>query len=197
MSLSGSNFMITVVFADVFGPGQQSPESLRTFESRPMDPNDSDTNVGVGIGNNNDDDDNVWFCDVEADFSNFLSNVDPFGFEDAVLFEDDQVCLNNVSSTNFSVSEMSDVKVGRDPATNLFQCPHCSKAFQYSSRLQRHLTVHQSKQFECKICFKFFSRMDVMETHVAKTHRGLNSLCSSSASNSSSDVDDWSPVKRT
>ena len=194
--------MNVIVLADVFGPEQSSPDSLHHFEPRPIDPSDSDTNVGIGSNSNDDvdvDDDNVWFCDVETDFSNFLSNVEPFGFEDNILFEDDSACLNNVSSTNFSASETSEVKAGRDPATNLFQCPHCAKAFQYSSRLQRHLTVHQSKQFECKICFKFFSRLDVMETHVAKTHRGSNSLCSSSSSspsNSSSDADDWSPVKR-
>jgi len=179
---------------------------MQHFESRSVDPSDRIPNVSVGICGNTDvdvDDDNVWFCDVETDFTNFLSNVnvEPFGFEDTVLFDDDDAaaCLNNISSANFSVSEISEVKVGRDPATNLFQCPHCTKAFQYSSRLQRHLTVHQSKQFECKICFKFFSRLDVLETHVAKTHRGSNSLCSSSSSspsNSSSDVDDWSPVKR-
>ena len=164
----------------------------------------NNNNINCNINNNG-----VWFSDVESDFNSLLNSVDPFCFPDNILFDvDDAIttttaitattCLN-VSSSNFSVSEISEVMISRDSSTNLFHCPHCSKSFQYSSRLQRHLTVHQSKQFKCKICDKYFSRLDVMETHVAKTHgssSSLHSSSSSSPSNSSSEVEDWSPVKR-
>ncbi len=46
--------------------------------------------------------------------------------------------LNSISS-----SELISAKVKRDPTTKLFLCPQCPKTFQYSSRLQRHLTTHQ------------------------------------------------------
>ena len=143
----------------------------------------------TGNQNNNT---NAWFSDVDScsDFNNILSTVDPFIFSENILFDDD--------SANFVSS--SDVIVSRDPNTNLFMCPHCSKTFQYCSRLQRHMTVHQSKQYKCKICDKYFSRLDVMETHVARTHgsssSSVHSSSSSSPSNSSSEVDDWSPVKQ-
>ena len=156
-----------------------------------FDDNNSNTDYNNSSSTNNN---NVWFSDVDStDFNNILGNVDPFNFSENILFEDDSANLTNYVSSN-------DVIVSRDPNTNLFACPHCSKTFQYCSRLQRHLTVHQSKQFKCKICDKYFSRLDVMETHVARTHgsssSSLHSSSSSSPSNSSSEVDDWSPVKR-
>ena len=51
-----------------------------------------------------------------------------------------------------------------------FNCQFCSKSFRYSSRLKRHLTTHQNKQYPCRICHKLFSRVDVMEVHIARTH---------------------------
>ena len=53
-------------------------------------------------------------------------------------------------------------------------CLYCSKTFRYSSRLKRHMTTHQNKQYPCHICHKYFSRIDVMEVHIARTHYKTN-----------------------
>ncbi|XP_059092595.1 zinc finger protein 501-like [Tigriopus californicus] len=62
-------------------------------------------------------------------------------------------------------------KISRDPQTKLYHCPHCDKSFQYSSRLQRHLSAHEEKKFHCHICDKYFSRSDVLSNHLSKVHQ--------------------------
>jgi len=53
-----------------------------------------------------------------------------------------------------------------------FPCVKCPKSFQFRSRLQRHMTTHQSKQYRCNGCGKYFSRRDVMEAHMRRIHHG-------------------------
>lgn len=77
--------------------------------------------------------------------------------------------VSNIPSLSVQDAK-SESKRDSTSAKTPFNCPHCSKSFRYSSRLKRHLTTHQNKQFPCRICHKLFSRIDVMETHIARTH---------------------------
>lgn len=148
--------------------------------------------------------------DVDCDLSNILGNccsvADVFGsFSENILFATSSEGEEEPHETGGHVivvpqkdqqnlTEINSTEVKRDPKTKLFLCAHCPKSFQYGSRLQRHLTTHQSKQFPCKVCDKYFSRRDVMEAHVIRVHR--SNRLSSASSSSSEDSDHSANVGR-
>jgi uncharacterized Zn-finger protein len=125
------------------------------------------------------------FVDLNCNDENFSC------FNESILFGGEEDELQHVeevqaTTTTFSKEQSAFVQVTdlealqpqqpflqsfiRDPKTKQYHCPHCEKSFQYSSRLQRHLTAHQQKQFRCEICDKFFSRGDVLASHRTKVH---------------------------
>ena len=99
--------------------------------------------------------------------NNYETNYSPLPQEKVNPVTKTEVTSGNFSSSitqNKSSSERCDTS--KPP----FSCHYCSKSFRYSSRLKRHLTTHQNKQYPCRICHKLFSRVDVMEVHIARTH---------------------------
>uniref|UniRef100_A0A8C0XQM6 PR domain zinc finger protein 15 n=1 Tax=Castor canadensis TaxID=51338 RepID=A0A8C0XQM6_CASCN len=50
------------------------------------------------------------------------------------------------------------------------QCSTCSKVFQNSSNLSRHVRSHGDKLFKCEECAKLFSRKESLKQHVSYKH---------------------------
>lgn len=50
------------------------------------------------------------------------------------------------------------------------QCSICSKVFQNSSNLSRHVRSHGDKLFKCEECAKLFSRKESLKQHVSYKH---------------------------
>ncbi|KAF6385370.1 PR/SET domain 15 [Rhinolophus ferrumequinum] len=52
----------------------------------------------------------------------------------------------------------------------VYQCSTCSKVFQNSSNLSRHVRSHGDKLFKCEECAKLFSRKESLKQHVSYKH---------------------------
>ncbi|NWW46958.1 PRD15 protein, partial [Pedionomus torquatus] len=52
----------------------------------------------------------------------------------------------------------------------VYQCSICSKIFQNSSNLSRHIRSHGDKLFKCEECAKLFSRKESLKQHVSYKH---------------------------
>ncbi|XP_004406615.1 PREDICTED: PR domain zinc finger protein 15 [Odobenus rosmarus divergens] len=52
----------------------------------------------------------------------------------------------------------------------VYQCGICSKIFQNSSNLSRHVRSHGDKLFKCEECAKLFSRKESLKQHVSYKH---------------------------
>ncbi|XP_074955544.1 PR domain zinc finger protein 15 isoform X7 [Phalacrocorax aristotelis] len=52
----------------------------------------------------------------------------------------------------------------------VYQCNICSKIFQNSSNLSRHIRSHGDKLFKCEECAKLFSRKESLKQHVSYKH---------------------------
>ncbi|EPQ19891.1 PR domain zinc finger protein 15 [Myotis brandtii] len=52
----------------------------------------------------------------------------------------------------------------------VYQCGTCSKVFQNSSNLSRHVRSHGDKLFKCEECAKLFSRKESLKQHVSYKH---------------------------
>ncbi|KYO22870.1 PR domain zinc finger protein 15 isoform A [Alligator mississippiensis] len=52
----------------------------------------------------------------------------------------------------------------------VYQCSICSKVFQNSSNLSRHIRSHGDKLFKCEECAKLFSRKESLKQHVSYKH---------------------------
>ncbi|XP_060006941.1 PR domain zinc finger protein 15 isoform X2 [Lagenorhynchus albirostris] len=52
----------------------------------------------------------------------------------------------------------------------VYQCSICSKVFQNSSNLSRHVRSHGDKLFKCEECTKLFSRKESLKQHVSYKH---------------------------
>uniref|UniRef100_A0A8C0HWD2 PR domain zinc finger protein 15 n=2 Tax=Balaenoptera musculus TaxID=9771 RepID=A0A8C0HWD2_BALMU len=52
----------------------------------------------------------------------------------------------------------------------IYQCSICSKIFQNSSNLSRHVRSHGDKLFKCEECTKLFSRKESLKQHVSYKH---------------------------
>ncbi|XP_062060806.1 PR domain zinc finger protein 15 isoform X1 [Lepus europaeus] len=52
----------------------------------------------------------------------------------------------------------------------VYQCGACSKVFQNSSNLSRHVRSHGDKLFKCEECAKLFSRKESLKQHVSYKH---------------------------
>ncbi|XP_030059675.1 PR domain zinc finger protein 15 isoform X1 [Microcaecilia unicolor] len=52
----------------------------------------------------------------------------------------------------------------------VYQCNICSKIFQNSSNLSRHIRSHGDKLFKCEECGKLFSRKESLKQHVSYKH---------------------------
>ncbi|XP_040386131.1 PR domain zinc finger protein 15 isoform X1 [Cygnus olor] len=52
----------------------------------------------------------------------------------------------------------------------VYQCSICSKIFQNSSNLSRHIRSHGDKLFKCEECTKLFSRKESLKQHVSYKH---------------------------
>uniref|UniRef100_A0A452S1C4 PR/SET domain 15 n=1 Tax=Ursus americanus TaxID=9643 RepID=A0A452S1C4_URSAM len=52
----------------------------------------------------------------------------------------------------------------------VYQCNICSKIFQNSSNLSRHVRSHGDKLFKCEECAKLFSRKESLKQHVSYKH---------------------------
>ncbi|VFV38037.1 pr domain zinc finger protein 15 [Lynx pardinus] len=52
----------------------------------------------------------------------------------------------------------------------VYQCGVCSKIFQNSSNLSRHVRSHGDKLFKCEECAKLFSRKESLKQHVSYKH---------------------------
>uniref|UniRef100_A0A8I3QXL6 PR domain zinc finger protein 15 n=2 Tax=Canis lupus TaxID=9612 RepID=A0A8I3QXL6_CANLF len=52
----------------------------------------------------------------------------------------------------------------------VYQCSICSKIFQNSSNLSRHVRSHGDKLFKCEECAKLFSRKESLKQHVSYKH---------------------------
>ncbi|XP_072515288.1 PR domain zinc finger protein 15 isoform X2 [Salminus brasiliensis] len=52
----------------------------------------------------------------------------------------------------------------------LYQCGLCSKVFQNSSNLNRHIRSHGDKLFKCEECDKMFSRKESLKQHISYKH---------------------------
>ncbi|XP_012586465.1 PREDICTED: PR domain zinc finger protein 15 [Condylura cristata] len=52
----------------------------------------------------------------------------------------------------------------------VYQCSVCSKVFQNSSNLSRHVRSHGDKLFKCEECAKLFSRKESLKQHVSYKH---------------------------
>ncbi|XP_051278755.1 uncharacterized protein LOC127376153 [Dicentrarchus labrax] len=67
---------------------------------------------------------------------------------------------------------LSEVHRSAPTGKKSFQCVTCGKAFEFKSKLQRHLSVHTGeKPYLCKFCGQGFGYMSVLKTHV-RIHTG-------------------------
>ncbi|XP_071884637.1 PR domain zinc finger protein 15 isoform X3 [Anas platyrhynchos] len=69
----------------------------------------------------------------------------------------------------------------------VYQCSICSKIFQNSSNLSRHIRSHGDKLFKCEECAKLFSRKESLKQHVSYKHS--RNEVSGNDSRASSEVD--------
>ena len=52
-----------------------------------------------------------------------------------------------------------------------YKCIYCPKSFSQINNRLRHERTHLPPSFECKICFKKFSRRESLKTHSLKYHK--------------------------
>ncbi|KAM6945092.1 uncharacterized protein PEZ65_002783 [Lycodopsis pacificus] len=82
--------------------------------------------------------------------------------------ESDHQLLSNNSHT----AESQDQKRARKRDSRFFQCDTCEKAFQWKSKLQRHMMIHTGeKPFTCDTCGKRFTRTASLHAH-QRVHTG-------------------------
>ncbi|KAJ2939988.1 hypothetical protein O0L34_g6697 [Tuta absoluta] len=52
-----------------------------------------------------------------------------------------------------------------------YTCPECGQSFITASKLGRHTKrIHLAIRFQCRICYRFFSRFDILTKHFDKKH---------------------------
>lgn len=54
-----------------------------------------------------------------------------------------------------------------------YKCQRCGRGYSVAYSLERHLRYEcgVNRQFSCHICFKLFTRKDIMRVHIKKKHR--------------------------
>ncbi|XP_074458651.1 PR domain zinc finger protein 15 isoform X10 [Larus michahellis] len=84
--------------------------------------------------------------------------------------------LGRMPSTTNSISSVTKHGIRRKLIKQLgehkrvYQCSICSKIFQNSSNLSRHIRSHGDKLFKCEECAKLFSRKESLKQHVSYKH---------------------------
>ncbi|KAJ7400605.1 PR/SET domain 15 [Pitangus sulphuratus] len=84
--------------------------------------------------------------------------------------------LGKMPSTTNSISSVTKHRIRRKLIKQLgehkrvYQCSICSKIFQNSSNLSRHIRSHGDKLFKCEECSKLFSRKESLKQHVSYKH---------------------------
>ena len=145
-------FNENLLFGGVDDPQPQSKENETSEASNTLEQNEC-----LEFNNNNNCDKTISSSFGQADQNSNSS-----------IIHSTEDIKETLTSSNINVR--SESKNDNISSKNPFNCQFCSKSFRYSSRLKRHLTTHQNKQYPCRICHKLFSRVDVMETHIARTH---------------------------
>ncbi|XP_051485047.1 PR domain zinc finger protein 15 isoform X5 [Apus apus] len=84
--------------------------------------------------------------------------------------------IGKMPSTTNSISSVTTHGIRRKLIKQLgehkrvYQCSICSKIFQNSSNLSRHIRSHGDKLFKCEECSKLFSRKESLKQHVSYKH---------------------------
>ncbi|XP_042666018.1 PR domain zinc finger protein 15 isoform X4 [Centrocercus urophasianus] len=88
-----------------------------------------------------------------------------------------ELVLGKVPSTTSSISSVTNRHGIRRKLIKqlgehkrVYQCSICSKIFQNSSNLSRHIRSHGDKLFKCEECAKLFSRKESLKQHVSYKH---------------------------
>ncbi|XP_071884698.1 PR domain zinc finger protein 15 isoform X9 [Anas platyrhynchos] len=104
-----------------------------------------------------------------------------------------ELVLGKMPSTTNSISSVTKHGIRRKLIKQLgehkrvYQCSICSKIFQNSSNLSRHIRSHGDKLFKCEECAKLFSRKESLKQHVSYKHS--RNEVSGNDSRASSEVD--------
>ncbi|XP_074955575.1 PR domain zinc finger protein 15 isoform X9 [Phalacrocorax aristotelis] len=87
-----------------------------------------------------------------------------------------ELVLGKMPSNTNSISSVTKHGIRRKLIKQLgehkrvYQCNICSKIFQNSSNLSRHIRSHGDKLFKCEECAKLFSRKESLKQHVSYKH---------------------------
>ena len=167
----------------LFGGADSGSQVLAIHDLSEFIGNNNNSSNGIVSGHSNNNstassragsDVSAWSGDEEKELSTMLDLGDCFGGESIVLFgeEQEEVVPSSTSVPGTPPPQQQQQEFRRDPKTKLYHCQHCPKSFQYVSRLQRHASSHQGKQFRCEVCDKLFSRVDVLASHRNRIHNG-------------------------
>lgn len=67
-------------------------------------------------------------------------------------------------------------KNGVDDNEKKLECVLCQSKFKYKPSLVSHIEKHKNEKFECKICFKLYSRSMALKTHILHIHSDSKSM---------------------
>ncbi|CAL9685926.1 unnamed protein product [Knipowitschia caucasica] len=86
------------------------------------------------------------------------------------VLEESETSAEMASVESFDASGELVIKRTKSREQKVYSCPLCSKVFQNSSNLNRHIRSHGDKLFKCDDCDKLFSRKESLKQHISYKH---------------------------